>query len=74
MTGRVIDCVQLDDLDCNNERGFKCEELSSDHAEFTVPEYFDGESGSFRCQTPGLTTANIVSCPWPPAGKWWSGQ
>ncbi|PVD27365.1 hypothetical protein C0Q70_12522 [Pomacea canaliculata] len=62
---RVIDCVILEDLDCNGERGFKCEELSSDYAEFTVPENFS--EGSFRCQTPGLAASQITSCQWPPA-------
>lgn len=63
----VVNCMQFDDLDCDNENGFILESSASNHADIKLPESFIKESGRFRCQIPGFSATDVTTCLWPPA-------
>ncbi|XP_025102739.1 uncharacterized protein LOC112569223 isoform X2 [Pomacea canaliculata] len=60
----VVRCMMLEELECNNERGFSCRVPDPHLAEITLPDSFKTESGSFRCQTSGLAKSEIKRCMW----------
>ncbi|XP_025100822.1 uncharacterized protein LOC112568037 isoform X2 [Pomacea canaliculata] len=62
----VVNCVQHQELECNNERGFFSKLSAPDRAEITLPESFKKQYGSFRCEIPGLPSEKIKTCQWSP--------
>lgn len=66
LKGIVAHCVRLEHFECDTEPGFNWTIESANEAVITPPQSFQGESGSFRCQIPGVKTDETNICLWPP--------